>query len=126
MYAVEVTSYGDSSFKVCSKDYEFKVDIKGKGITPPDTFLASLGSCIGVYIRKYADGAKIALGEFKVKVEAEFSQEKPFRFDKINVFVDIKNGQLDERRKQALLAFIKNCPIHNTLNNNPDIDIEIT
>jgi len=125
MFGVEIVNYQDSSFKVSSKDYEFVVDTKGKGITPPDTLLASLGSCVGVYIRKYVNGAKIDLEEFKIKVEAEFSQDKPVCFKKINVFIDIKDKQLDERRKQALLAFIKNCPIHNTLKNNPDIELAI-
>ena len=53
MYKVTIESYGESGFVVKSADYEFIIDNKGKGITPPDTFLASLGSCIGVYIRKY-------------------------------------------------------------------------
>ena len=48
MYHVEVTGTGASAFKVKSKDYEFIIDTKGKGITPADTLLASLGSCIGV------------------------------------------------------------------------------
>ena len=52
MYHVDMTNTGDYFFKVKSKDYEFSVDIKGKGITPPDALLASLGSCVGVYVRK--------------------------------------------------------------------------
>lgn len=51
MYHVDIENNADSSFTVKSRDYEFIIDTKGKGITPPDTLLASIGSCIGVYSR---------------------------------------------------------------------------
>jgi len=125
MYHIEVTNNPDSSFQVKSRDYEFIVDIKGKGITPPDTLLASLGSCIGVYIRKYCEGSKFRLDNFSITVEAEFSKETPVAFRDIKVSLDLKGIQLDEQRKQALFAFIKNCPIHNTLKANPVINVKI-
>lgn len=123
MYKVEVSSEGAYKFNVRSKDYEFSVDLNGKGVTPPDALLASLASCIGVYIRKYADGAKLALGDFKISVEADLGKEAPYYFRQINVLIDFKGAVLDERRKRAILGFIKNCPIHNTLKKNPIIDI---
>lgn len=125
MYRVEVTGNPDSSFKVKSADYEFIIDLKGKGISPPDTFLASLAGCMGVYIRKYCEGSGLALGDFRITAEAEFCKDKPMGFKEINVSVDLKGAQLDERRKDAILEFIKNCPIHNTLKINPSIDVKI-
>ena len=59
MYHVDVTNTGDSKFKVTSDSAEITVDTKGGGMTPPDTLLASIGSCIGVYIRKYCDGSRL-------------------------------------------------------------------
>jgi len=125
MYRAEVTGNPDSSFKVKSGDYEFVIDIKSKGISPPDTLLASLAGCLGVYIRKYSEGSGLTLSNFSITAEAEFCQDKPMGFKKINVCVDLKGAQLDERRKKALLEFIKNCPIHNTLKMNPAVDIKI-
>jgi uncharacterized OsmC-like protein len=95
-------------FKVKSKDYEFVVDTNGSGVTPPDAFLASLGTCIGVYLRKYAQGVKLDLPEFSISVDADFSQERPVCFRKINVKVDLKN-----------------CPVHNTLKFNPEVTITV-
>lgn len=126
MYRVKITNKKNYTFKVEAEDYEFDIGPKGKGIAPPAVLLASLGSCIGVYIEKYAEGAKLDLGEFSVEVEAEFSREKPVCFKNINVSVGLDNTKIDDRRKQSLLAFIKNCPIHNTLNVAPEIVIEIT
>ena len=126
MYKVDIINTGDYSFNVKSKDYEFIVDVKGKGITPPDTFLASLGTCIGIYVRKYAEGVKLVLPEFGISVEGELTKEPPFCFKKINITLDLKNTQLDERRKKALNEFAKNCPVHNTLKDNPAIDVTIS
>jgi putative redox protein len=126
MYSVNITNAGDYSFKVKARDYEFLADMKGeKGITPPDTLLAGLGTCVGVYLRKYAEGAKLALPEFSVSVEADFSKEPPVCFRKINVSVDLKGAKIDEHRLQAMLAFLKNCPVHNTLKNNPEVEFKI-
>jgi uncharacterized OsmC-like protein len=39
------------------------------------------------------------------------------------VAIDLKGLQLDERRRDAFLRFIKNCPVHNTLKGSPLIEI---
>jgi putative redox protein len=126
MYRVEVASNNpDTSFKVKSGSHEFVIDTKGKGITPSDTLLASLAACIGVYIRKYCEGSKLTLDNFSITAEAEFSKEKPVGFKEINVSIDLKGAALDERRRNALLEFIKNCPIHTTLHMNPAVNAKI-
>ncbi|MFH1867465.1 MAG: OsmC family protein, partial [Candidatus Omnitrophota bacterium] len=103
----------------------FTIDTKGSGVTPPDTLLASIGSCLGVYIRKYAEGAKLDIREFGIRVEADFTSEKPARFKDITVIIDLKGFELDERRKRSFLEFIKNCPVHNTLKSDPSVRIDI-
>ena len=71
MYHVDVSNKEGYIFDVMAKQYEFKVDMNGaQGITPPDTLLASLGTCIGVYVRKYADGGKLDIPSFTVSVDA--------------------------------------------------------
>jgi putative redox protein len=126
MYHVDIMNSGDSAFKVKSDDYEFVVDTRGGGITPPDALLASLGTCVGVYVRKYTEGVKINLTQFSISVDAEFSKEPPYCFRQINVLVDLKGFKLEENRKEAFLRFIKNCPVHNTLKADPVVDIKIS
>ena len=123
MYSVKVINEETSRFIVKSTDYEFTIDTKGHGMTPPDTLLASLGSCVGVYIRKYADGAKLDLKKFELTVEAEFDKTPPVCFRRIKIDIDIRHSDLDERRKKALLEFVKNCPVHNTLKSRPAVEI---
>lgn len=124
MYSVQITNDADYLFKVKSKDYEFFVDTKGSGVTPPDALLASIGTCIGVYLRKYAEGSGIDLRGFMVDVKSEFSKD-PVCFRTIDIAIDLKGLKLDERRIRAMLAFLKNCPVHNTLKANPEINIQI-
>jgi len=126
MYSVEVTNKGGSIFNIKSKDCEFAADTNGAGMTPPDILLAGLGSCIGVYVRKYAEGAKLDIGGFTVNVSADLDKEKPVCFRNIKVAVDLGGALLDERRKVSMLEFIKNCPVHNTLKNNPSVSFELT
>lgn len=127
MYRVEIAHDKDFTFNVKSQDYACVVDARGKnGLTPPDVLLAALGSCIGVYIRKYSETAKLNLLNFSVTVEAEFSQEPPLCFKAIRVAVDLKDAHLDERRIKALLEFVKNCPVHNTLKSNPLVEIKLS
>lgn len=126
MYKVRVTHNQDLAFTVKAGESEFIIDAKGKGLTPLDALLAGLGSCLGVYIRKYAQGSKLNLENFKLNVFAELSNESPFYFRKISVDIDLKNSGLDERRQKALLEFIKNCPAHNTLKGSPLIEFRLT
>lgn len=125
-YRVEITPTEDFTFNVRSHTYECAIDSKGqKGLSPPDAFLASLGSCIGVYLRKYSDTAGLHLADFKITVEAQFQQD-PLCFKTINVQVDLRGVPLDERRKKALLEFVKKCPVHNTLKADPQVEINLS
>ena len=126
MYKIEIVHNQDMAFTVKTGQSEFSVDAKGKGLTPLDALLTGLGSCIGVYIRKYAEGSKLSLENFKINVSAELSKEFPLFFRQINVEIDLKSSLIDERRQKALLEFIKNCPAHNTLKANPLIEFKLT
>lgn len=125
MYKVEITHNADFAFTVKTGQAEFIIDAQGKGLTPLDALLAGLGSCVGVYIRKYAQGSKLSLNNFKINIAAELSGEPPFSFKQISVDIDLKNCPLDERRQKAFLEFIKNCPAHNTLKGNPEIKFKL-
>ena len=126
MYKVQVTHNQNLAFTVKANESQFIIDAEGNGLTPLNTLLAGLGSCIGVYICKYAQGAKLNLKNFKINVSAQLSSESPFSFRKISVDIDLNNPGLDERRQKALLEFIKHCPAHNTLKGNPEIEFMLT
>ena len=125
MYSVDITSLGETAYKVKSKDYECVVDTAGNGMTPPDTLLTSLGTCIGVYIRKYFRNTSQKADNFEIRVWGDLTEKPPYRFEKINVRIDLKGVKLDEVHMKAFLNFIQNCPVHNTIELKPVINFVI-
>ncbi|MEK6567818.1 MAG: OsmC family protein, partial [Candidatus Omnitrophota bacterium] len=117
-------------YKVTSLNYEIKVDFPKpsgamEGITPPALLLASLGSCAAVYLERYLNGAKIKFDKFTVKVKSEICPETPHYLKNIALTINLPGLKLEQKRYNALLEFIKNCPVHNTLKNNPVVDITL-
>ncbi len=125
MYQAEVFCAKDMTFQVKSKGYEITIDGKSGAISPLDTLLAALGACAGVYIRKFVESTKLSLGNFLVRVEADLTDKAPYRFDQIRLSIDLQGVILDESKRESLLRFVKNCPVHETLKANPEMLISI-
>ena len=124
MYKVQITHF---NFTAQCSNHQIVIDAQDKkGITPSDLFLASLGSCLGVYIRKYIKNTHINLEGFTITVQSEFCTENPIHFKAINIYIDLKKPDIDEKRKESILRFIKNCPLHHTLKMNSDIHIALS
>jgi putative redox protein len=132
VYQVEITHDQGMFFTVRAPGGELAVDARPKdkmdggarGFNPLELLLSGLGSCVGAYVRKYAEGAKLDLGNFKIRVEAELA-EAPVSFRSISVSIDLGGISFDERRKKALLEFVRNCPVHNTLKGNPLVEVKL-
>jgi len=125
MYTVEVSNTSGNVFEVKARENKFIIEPSSDNLSPGETLLASLGSCVALYTRRYLNNAKIISNGFSLKLEAEFSDDSPVRFKQIKVQLDLRGIQFDPRRKDALLGFIKNCPVGNTLKGNPDIEIDL-
>lgn len=125
MYRVEVSNSGDSLFKAKARGNEFTIEPLGEGLAPAEVLLASLGSCIGFFCRRYSESANLGVKDFLVILEGEFTRDAPICLKAIKVSLDLKAVQIEEKRKTALLEFIKNCPIGNTLKGDPEITVNI-
>ncbi len=130
MYEVDVNYQSTSRYKVTSLNYEVNVDFLKPdgsidGITPPALLLASIGSCLAVYLERYLNGAKIKFEDFSLKVKSDICKESPHYLKVIDVNVGLKGADLDSRRKEALLEFVRNCPVHNTLVYKPIVNIRL-
>ena len=129
MYEIEVLYRGRFKYSIKSLNYEVKVDFPKDdaslvdGITPPALLLASLGSCLAVYLERYLNSSKISFDRFTIKVNSDICKDPPKYLKDINIKIDIQASQLDKSRKESLLEFIKNCPVHNTLIHNPAVNI---
>ena len=112
-----------------ARTHQFNIDQpkeKGgsdSGMKPLEVFLASLGSCIAVYAKKYCKDTNVDTAGLSVEVDAELGPGRPFKFNDIKIKIIL--GQDIGPREKSLLKFVKNCPIHNTITGAPNIEITI-
>jgi len=91
--------------------------------TPVELFVASLASCVAHYARRYL--ARHNLPSDGLSVAAEFTMaERPARVGHVHVSIDLPHGMPEERR-EALLAVASHCTVHNTLEDPPEVCIEL-
>lgn len=83
------------------------------GLSPLEVFLAAVGSCAGFYAKMYCQNAGIDAGNLEVNVSSSLTADKPIRFQDIEVKLYL--GKDIAERKSALLSFVANCPVHNTV-----------
>lgn len=94
-----------------------------EAMTPPELFLASLGSCAAFYAAAYLRKHKLAERGTKVRVTAE-KRKDPARLDDFRIFVEVPQV-LDPKHIDGIEQAIHHCLVHNTLLHPPSIAIEI-
>lgn len=94
-----------------------------KAMTPAELFVASLGTCIGVYARRFcmrhnlpAEGLKVLLDWTVVK--------DPWRIDAIKVEIHYPHN-ISENEKKGLLRLAQACFVHETILHKPEIVVEL-
>src|ERR1700687_941026 len=94
-----------------------------EGMTPPELFLAALGSCAGFYAAQYLKKRKVATEGTRVRATAE-KLLNPARLDKFRIEVEVPL-EIDEENRKGVEQAVHHCLIHNTLLHHPHIAIEI-
>jgi uncharacterized OsmC-like protein len=94
-----------------------------EGMTPPELFLASLGSCAAYYAAEYLRQKGLATEGTRVTVHAD-KVPNPARIDNIHIEVDLPLN-CEERDREGVDRAVHRCLIHNTLMNPPKMEIEI-
>jgi putative redox protein len=95
-----------------------------RGITPPELFLASLGTCIGYYAAEYLNARDLPADGLEVKVSAA-KGGKPVRIATIDVTVSAPGADSDLRHREGLRRAVEHCLIHNTLVALPRMEIRV-
>jgi uncharacterized OsmC-like protein len=94
-----------------------------EGMTPPELFLSSLGSCAGFYAAQYLRKFKLATEGTRVRVTAE-KKKDPARLDNFHIEIETPSA-LSEQHRAGVENAVHHCLIHNTLLQPPSIIIEI-
>ena len=95
-----------------------------EGMTPPELFLASLGSCAGFYAAQYLRKHKLAVEGTRVRVTADKLKD-PARIDNFRIEIETPTA-LTEQQRAGVEDAVHHCLIHNTLLHPPSMTIEIT
>jgi uncharacterized OsmC-like protein len=93
------------------------------GMTPPELFLASLGSCAAFYATQYLRTRSLAVTGVEVSVTAE-KLKHPARLGNFRVQVTYPVS-LTEEQTEGLMRSVNHCLIHNTLLSQPEFAIEL-
>jgi uncharacterized OsmC-like protein len=93
------------------------------GMTPPEAFIVSLGSCMGIYVLNYCKRAKINPSDMILSME--WSKDKnPARISKIKVEIKLPKGEI-KNRSDAILKTANHCLVHQTLLQPPELEIKL-
>jgi putative redox protein len=94
------------------------------GMTPPELFLAALGSCVGVYAVKYCQARGLDATGLNVEVSAQKTTDTPIRLDDIEIHLSLPIT-LNDRHQKGLEKAVNACLIHTTLTHPPKITTQI-
>lgn len=97
---------------------------QGRGMAPPQLFMAALGGCAGVYVADYCDSQGIDYKGMRLSVDWDY-ENRPRRISSVRVRIDMPGGELTAAQVQGMLDAVNGCTLHNTLAQQPRFDIEV-
>lgn len=126
-----ITTYykGDMLFESKLGKHSILVDVPAtmggsdRGPTPPELFVASLGSCIGAFVANYCHKSGVEAKDLTVDVSFDKADD-PTRLVNLKVKVKLPSGKCKGREK-ALLRVAEHCPVHETIATLKGIDFEL-
>lgn len=81
--------------------------------TPPEIFVASLGSCIAAFVAQYCNRVGINASGLEVAVNFD-KADNPTRLTNLRAVVTLPHGQYGAR-EEALHRVAEHCPVHETI-----------
>jgi putative redox protein len=128
MPTIKTAYQGDMLFESQFGDHRLLIDLPpsmggaNRGPTPPELFIASLGSCVGAFAATYCEQAGIDTREMSVDVSFD-KVDNPTRLTNLSILVNLPYGDCS-RRNQALKRVAEHCPVHETIVTLEGIEIE--
>jgi putative redox protein len=130
MHAMVVRSLGGDRYAVQVRGHELIVDQPADaggtdvGPTPVELFVASLASCVAHYAGSFLARHHICRDGLRVDTCWQMSEDHPARVASVTLRITPPPA-LPPERLPALLAVARACTIHNTLEQAPDVSIEL-
>ncbi|MDP2911640.1 MAG: OsmC family protein [Candidatus Omnitrophota bacterium] len=130
MGKAEIGYMGGMKFEARNRSHTVIIDQpedgggQDQGPTPPELFVDSLGSCIGVYVLAFCKNTGLNPDGMRIILDWEKASDKPSRIKSINAKIELPNAVVGQR-KAALLKVAESCLIHETIKHQPEITIEL-
>ena len=115
-------------FSVRVRGHDVKSDLSEKdggrdrGPSPAELLAGSLGACIAMMVQGYCQRHGYD-GDVGVSLTTELA-DKPKRVGRIVIDLELPEG-VPEGKREAIRRVAERCPIHETLENPPELDIDI-
>lgn len=120
---------GDMLFESEMGNHKLVIDVppamggRDRGPTPPEVFVASLGSCVAAFVAQYCERNGVNTADLSVDVAFDKADD-PSRLVNLKVTVNLPHGEC-KQRKAALQRVAEHCPVHETISTLGGIEIEI-
>jgi len=89
--------------------------------SPYELFLASIGTCSGLYVKSFCDNRNIPTNNIKIVQTAEFDEETGLP---TNIKLDIKlPPDFPEKYKEAVISVAELCKVKKTLDDPPVFEV---
>jgi uncharacterized OsmC-like protein len=92
------------------------------GPTPTELFAASLAACVGFYAERFLRRHGLAADRIRVDCHATMSADRPARVAAIALRIG-GLPELPSNRRDALLAVVEHCTVHNSIREAPKVEI---
>lgn len=129
MNSVSVVYKGGIKFEASSGKHQVIVDLPAEkggtdaGMAPPDLFISALGTCIGVYVVRYCQNAKIDAEGCVISLDWRLSDDKR-SIAAVEAKIHLPKAEPGPRAR-AVLEAARSCLIHNTLHGDLNVDISL-
>ncbi|WP_046776705.1 OsmC family protein [Streptomyces yangpuensis] len=92
--------------------------------TPTELFASSVATCVAFYAGRYLLRHGLSREGLAVRAEFAMATDRPARVAAVRLVI-VPPPQLPEERRAGLLAVASHCTVHNTLQQPPDVDIDL-
>ncbi len=129
MDLISIKQLNKKKFTINVRNHEICVDASVKdggqdeAMSPVELLAGALGVCVGMMTYTYCSSHNLPSEGIELSVVPTLA-DKPKRIEALTVDLSLPEG-VPEEKMDAILRVAKACVIHNTLQNKPNIDIDM-
>ena len=124
---MEITLDGGKVVTAHTKDHSIKTDQpvshggENSAPSPFELFLASIGTCAGIYVKSFCDNRKIPTDKIRIIQTADYNKETGLP---VNIKIDIRLPEdFPEEYKNAVIKSAELCKVKKTIASPPVFEV---